>query len=283
MKDFYAILGVDQTADDGTIKSAYRKLAKANHPDVNKAPDATAKLAELNEAYETLKDANKRAQYDAARVGPRGPSFTWHTNPNGGFRHASDIDLDEILRDIRRSRSPFPEDARNRDIVLSYTITLEEAYEGKEADVSYTLPGREPQSIQFKIPAGIQDGLKLRFQGKGDDSMAGVKAGDLYVKILIAPHPHFVRMGYHLVTSTVVDYMDAMLGAEREIATIDGGKIKMRVPASIHPGQSLRAAGKGMPMGNGQRGDMMVEVIFQPSKLNDEQRKLIEEARQKAG
>lgn len=282
MKDFYAILGVENTADDATIKSAYRKLAKEFHPDTNKDPGAEAKFKEINEAYETLKDKNKRAEYDVMRVGPRGPQFTWHSNPNsGGFHHSSNIDLDEILRDIRRGRG-YPEDARNRDIILSYTITLEEAFSGKDADISYTLPGKEPQSIQFKIPAGIQDGLKLRFQGKGDDSMSGVKPGDLYVKISVAPHPQFVRMGYHLVTSTVIDYIDAMLGAEREIPTIEGGKIKMRVPAGIHPGQSLRAAGKGMPI-NGQRGDMMVEVIFQPSKLNDEQRALIEEARNKAG
>lgn len=283
MKDFYAILGVSNTADDATIKSAYRKLAKEFHPDTNKDPGAEAKFKEINEAYETLKDKNKRAEYDAMRLGPRGPQFTWHTNPNmgGGFHHSSNIDLDEILRDIRRGRG-YPEDARNRDIILSYTITLEEAFTGKDADISYTLPGKEPQSIQFKIPAGIQDGLKLRFQGKGDDSMAGIKAGDLYVKISVAPHQQFVRMGYHLVTSTVIDYMDAMLGAEREIPTIEGGKINMRVPAGIQPGQSLRAAGKGMPV-NGQRGDMMVEVIFQPSKLNEEQRALIEEARKKAG
>lgn len=282
MKDFYAILGVSPTADDAAIKAAYRKLAKELHPDTNKASDAETKFKEVNEAYETLKDKHKRQEYDIQRAGPRGPQFTWHTNPNGGFHHSSNIDLDEILRDIRRGRSAYPEDARNRDIILSYTITLEEAFQGKDADISYTLPGKEAQKIQFKIPAGIQDGLKLRFQGKGDDSMSGVRAGDLYVKIQVAPHPQFVRMGYHLVTSTVVDYLDAMLGADREIPTIEGGKINMRIPAGIHPGQSLRAAGKGMPTPNGQRGDMMVEVIFQPSKLTEEQRELLEKAR-KAG
>jgi len=281
MKDYYATLGVERSADDSTIKSAYRRLAKEYHPDTNKAPDAEAKFKEINEAYETLKDQHKRAQYNAASFGNKS-HFTWHSNPAaGGFHNVSDIDLDEILRDIRRGRSPFPDDARNRDIILTYSITLEEAYQGKEAQIKYNLPDKEQQEISFKIPPGIQDGIKLRFTGKGDDAMQGVKPGDLYVKINIAPHPSFIRMGYHLVTSTIIGYMDAMLGSDREIATIDGTKIKMRIPAGIHPGQSLRAAGKGMPMGNGQRGDMMVEIIFQPEKLTDEQRDLIEQARQK--
>jgi len=280
MKDYYAILGVDRSADDAAIKSAYRKLAKEYHPDTSKDPDAEAKFKEINEAYDTLKDKQKRAQYNAASFG-RKTSFTWHTNPNGGFHNVGDIDLDEILRDIRRGRSPFPEDARNRDIVLAYTITLEEAFQGKEAQIKYNLPDKEQQEISFKIPAGIQDGIKLRFTGKGDDAMSGVKPGDLYVKIHIAPHPIFIRMGYHLVTSTTVGYLDALLGSDREIQTIDGTKIKMRIPAGIHPGQSLRAAGKGMPTGNGQRGDMMVEIIFQPESLTDEQRELIDQARQK--
>ena len=280
MKDYYQILGVQSTADDSALKSAYRKLAKEFHPDTNKAPEAEAKFKEINEAYETLKDAGKRAQYDAQRTGGfRGNQhFSWSNQPNSNSQEGF-VDLDEILRDIRRSRNPFPQDAKNRDIVLSYSITLEEAFEGKDADVKYNLPGKEPQSIQFKIPPGIQDGIKLRFQGKGDDAMKEVKAGDLYVRINVVPHHSFIRMGYHLVTSTTIDYMDAMLGTEREITTIEGGKIKMRVPAGIHPGQSLRAGGKGMPVGNGQRGDMMVEVVFAPTKLTDEQRELIEKAR----
>lgn len=280
MKDYYQILGVPTTADDATLKSAYRKLAKEFHPDTNKAPDAEAKFKEINEAYETLKDSGKKAQYDAQRTGGFRANNNFHwTNQSDGSKEGF-VDLDEILRDIRRSRNPYPpQDARNRDIVLSYSITLEEAFEGKEADVKYNLPGKEQQSIQFKIPAGIQDGIKLRFMGKGDDAMADVKPGDLYVRINIMNHHAFVRMGYHLVTSTTIDYMDAMLGTEREIPTIEGGKIKMRIPAGIHPGQSLRAAGKGMPVGNGQRGDMMIEVVFAPSQLTDEQRELIEKAR----
>lgn len=284
MKDFYAILGVDASADDATIKSAYRKLAKEFHPDTNKTPGAEARFKEIGEAYDTLKDPHKRAAYDRERVRPQPASsnsgpYGWARHPNPGG-HGSNIDLDEILRDIRRSRNPFPEDAKNRDIVLSYAITLEEAFTGKEADLSYNLPGKEPQKIQFKVPSGIQDGIKLRFQGRGDDQMKHVKPGDLYIKITIIPHHAFVRMGQHLITSVQIDYLDALLGTEKEIPTIEGRKINMKIPAGILPGQNLRAAGKGMPLGN-TRGDMMVEIEFVATRLTQDQKDLLEQARAK--
>jgi DnaJ-class molecular chaperone len=278
MTDFYKTLDVDPKADEATIKSAYRKLAKQYHPDTNKAPEAQSRAQEINVAYETLKDPVKRAQYDAQRAGssPHGQHFSWGGTPNDF------VNIDEILRDIRRTRTTYTEEPRNRDIVLSYTISLEEAFTGKEADITYNLAGKEPQTIQFKIKPGIQDGIKMRFHEKGDDAIAHVKPGDLYVKINVLPHTTFVRMGDNLVTSTTINYMDALLGTDREIPTIDGGKIKMRIPAGIQPGQSLRAAGKGMAI-LGQRGDMMVEIVFVPVKLSSEQRDLIEKARGLSG
>lgn len=281
MKDYYQILGVTATVDDAELKSAYRKLAKEYHPDTNKAPGAEAKFKDIGEAYDTLKDSHKRAVYDASR-NPSfhgGNQYGWNARPNHAPNNDSFMDIDEILRDIRRQKAQqYAQDAKNRDIVLSYAITLEEAYAGKDADLSYNLPGKPSQKIQFKIQAGIQDGIKLRFQGKGDDAMTGVKPGDLFVRISIMPHHTFVRMGQHLVTSVTINYFDALLGAEKEIPTIEGKKIKMKIPAGTAPGQNLRASGKGMPAG-AVRGDMMVEVVFQPTKLSEAQRKLVEQAR----
>lgn len=284
MKDYYAILGVERTADDSAIKSAYRKLAKEFHPDTNKAPGAEARFKEIGEAHDVLKDPQKRAQYDAQTARPQhnpgGGAYSWTNSMGGGFR-GPDIDIDELMRDLRRSRQAWPEDAKNRDIVLSYTITLEEAFKGKDAEVSYILADKETQKIQFKVPAGIHDGIKLRFQGKGDDSRQGVPPGDLYVRIQIAPHAHFIRANQHLVTTVVIDYLDAILGTEKEIHTIDGGKIKMKVPAGILPGQSLRAQGKGMSAPDGSRGDMMVEVVFEATKLNYAETQILEQIRSK--
>jgi curved DNA-binding protein len=279
MKDYYTILGVEPTADETTIKSAYRKLAKELHPDVNKAADAEAKFKEISEAYDTLKDSGKKAEYDAMRSGmgnggPRGPNFYWSNRPD------VDIDFEELLRNTGGFRhQQWSQPPANRDIVLSYAITLEEAFAGKEADISYNLAGKEPQKVKFKVPAGIQDGMKLRFAGKGDDSLVNAPPGHLYIRINIIPHHRFGRIGPNLVTAIDVDYLDAILGTEVEIATIDGGKIKMRVPAGIFPGQSLRASGKGMPVNNTQRGDMLVELNITPSKLTEEQRALIQQAK----
>lgn len=292
MKDYYTILGVDSTADASAIKSAYRKLAKENHPDTNpNDKQAEERFKEIGEAYDTLKDENKRAQYDAQRSGRQGggpgsgfQGFSWTSGP-GGFNGRADVDIDEILRDLKRNGRgggfQYQEQPKNRDIVLSYTITLEEAYAGKDTELSYNLPGKDPKKVTFKIPAGIQDGMRLRFQGKGDDEKLDIQPGDLYIKIHIVPHQTFVRMGYHLATSITIDYIDAMLGTEVEIPTIEGGRIKMRVPAGIHPGQSLRAAGRGMPAENLQRGDLLVEVVIQPAILNEEQRQLLEQVREK--
>lgn len=280
MKDYYQVLGVQSTADDSAIKSAYRKLAKENHPDLKPGDKAAeARFKEIGEAYEVLKDPNKRAQYDAQRAG----SFRNHHNFHWSNQPQPDIDIEEILRDIRKSRTraEYPQDARNHDIRLSYTITLEEAFSGSEGTITYNLPDKSTQEIKFKIPAGIEDGIKLRFQGKGDDSMKGVRPGDLYIRIGIMPHPTFLRVGANLATKVVVGYLDALLGKEVEIPTIEGGKIKMRVPAGLHPGQSLRASGKGMPLGNGQRGDMLIEVVFSPEKLDEADRQALEAIRAK--
>jgi curved DNA-binding protein len=290
MKDYYQILGIDKTADASAVKSAYRKLAKQFHPDTNPGnSEAEAKFKEINEAYETLKDDGKRQQYDLqtqaaqnvhSRTFHHPGGFTVHHTFHTGPGH---MDLDDILRDIRRSRSGetvWDEQPRNRDINVTYQITLEEAFSGKETDVRYSLPGKPNKVVKFKIPAGVQDGTRLRFAGGGDDAIAGVPPGDLFIRIHIAQHQRFVRHGsYHLATAIEIDYLDAILGKEVEVPTIDGKPIKLRVPAGIHPGQSLRAAGKGMPTGQGNRGDLHVEVVILPQILTEEQRKLVEQAR----
>lgn len=287
MKDYYQILGVDRTADASAMKAAYRKLAKDFHPDKNPGnAEAEAKFKEINEAYDILKDDGKRQQYDMQFTAAQNiHSRTFH---QGGFtvhqtHYTGDMNLDDILRDIRRSRSGgtvWEEVPRNRDINLSYGITLEEAFTGKETDVRYNLPGKPSKTVKFKIPAGVQTGTRLRFAQGGDDAIAGVPPGDLFIRIEIAPHQQFVRHNaFHLATAIEIDYLDAILGKEVDVPTIDGKPIKLKVPAGIHPGQSLRAAGKGMPTGQGNRGDMHIEVVIAPKVLSEEQRKLVEQAR----
>lgn len=284
MKDFYSILGVDPAADAASIKTAYRQLAKENHPDLKPNDQvAEARFKEINEAYETLKDPTKRSQYDAQRLSPHSRA-NWSNRPEASYQSwnfTGDVDIDSIIRDLHGARANrgFYSDVKNRDIILNYSITLEEAFHGKEADIRYNISGHPTQEFKFKIPIGVHDGVRLRFQGRGDTSVAGVAPGDLYIRINIIPHSSFIRMNYNLHTSITIDYLDAILGCDREIQTIEGSKIKMRVPAGISPGQHLRAQGKGMPLSNGTRGDLMIEIVIKSKPLSEEQRKLIEEAR----
>lgn len=266
MTDFYKTLGVPEDASEATIKSAYRKLAKELHPDVKPGDKAAEeRFKAVSEAYDTLKDPAKKAQYDNRNQG-------WQTHSWNG----AEMDINDIIRGFHH-RGSYNRDARNRDIVLNYAISLEESFTGKDADLKYNLPGKETQEIKFKIPVGFQDGMKLRFQGKGDDEMKGIPAGDLYIRINVLPHHTFVRMGFHLLTQVTIDYIDAIVGTEVEIPTIEGGKIKMKIPKGVQPGQSLKAANKGMPLNKDERGHMIVEVAISAPNLSDEDFALIKE------
>lgn len=282
MPNHYETLGVTQTASADEIKSAFKKLAMQHHPDRNGGSEASAtKFKEINEAYSTVSDPQKRAQYDAQLRGfnphagwQPGPGFNQnqHHNPFG-------FDINDVLRDIHRQRGYY-DDARNRDIVLNYQITLEEAFTGKETELKYNIPGKGTQTLKLKIPAGADDGLRIRYQGKGDDSMKHVTPGDLYVRLSIIPHPTLARMGPHLVTQLTVDYLDAILGCTKEITDIEGNALKLKVPAGVQFGQHIRAAGKGMPI-MGQRGDMMIEINIVAPDLNADQKKQLEKIRSK--
>lgn len=285
MKDYYQILGVTQTSSAAQVKSAYRKLAMEHHPDKNPGnSESESKFKEISEAYEVLKDVGKKQQYDAELTAFRNPRSFHQEGPafmyTGGFNGA--MDIDEIMRDIRRSRGGWQEPPRNKDVNVTYSMTLEEAFKGKDAELTYNLPGKAGKTVNFKIPSGVPDGIRLRFAGSGDSSIAEVAPGDLFIRIAIMPHTQFIRHGEHLATAIQLDYLDAILGCEVEVPTIDGKPIKLRVPAGIQPGQSLRAAGKGMPVNNGPaRGDMHIELVMGPPTLTDEQRQILEDVRKK--
>jgi curved DNA-binding protein len=289
-KDYYKILGVKRGASEEEIKKAYRKLARKYHPDVSKEANAKEKFQEVSEAYETLRDKEKRAAYDSLGSGFRqGQDFRpppdWFDRFGGGG-HAEDlhgVDLGELFESMgifgraqRRTggfgrRSAFP--GENYEVPVR--LTLEEAFRGTERTVQ--LDGR---SFTARIPPGATDGQRLRLRGKGGPGMNGGPPGDLYLQIALVPHPLFRASGHDLEIDVPVTPWEAALGAEVEVPTLEG-QVKMKVPPGSKSGQKLRLAGKGLPKPGGGAGDLYAVLgIAVPGTLTEREKKLYEELRQ---
>ena len=288
-KDYYKILGVARSAGDDEIKKAYRKLARKYHPDVSKEPNAKEKFQEVSEAYETLRDKEKRAAYDSLGSGFRqGQDFRpppdWFDRFGGGGK-AEDlhgVDLGELFESMglfgraqRRSggfgrRSAFP----GEDYEVPVRLTLEEAYRGTERTVQ--LDGR---GFTARIPRGATDGQRLRLRGKGGPGMNGGPAGDLYLQIALEPHALYRASGHDLDIDVPLAPWEAALGAEVEVPTLEG-RVTMKVPPGSKAGQKLRLAGKGLPRPGGGAGDLYAVLsIAVPATLTDSERRLYEELR----
>jgi curved DNA-binding protein len=289
-KDYYKILGVERGASEDAIKKAYRKLARKYHPDVSKEANAKEKFQEVSEAYETLRDKEKRAAYDSLGSGFRpGQDFRpppdWFDRFGGGGR-AEDlhgVDLGELFESMgifgraqRRSggfgrRSAFP----GEDYEVPVRLTLEEAFRGTERTVQL-----DGGSFTARIPRGATDGQRLRLRGKGGPGMNGGPPGDLYLQIALEPHPFYRVHGHDLELEVPLAPWEAALGAEIEVPTLEG-KVKMKVPAGSKAGQKLRLAGKGLPKPGGGAGDLYAALsIAVPGTLTTREKELYEALRE---
>lgn len=264
MSNPFETLGVARDATDDQIKSAYRKLAKELHPDRNPGnAEAEERFKAINAAYEILKDPQKKAE----ALNPRQP-FN-HFGGGGGFNPfggGGGMHFEFRTHDghtFRTSMHPGFEQPRqeNAHIGVVAVITLEDALNGKAIDVQVNAPSGM-KYVKVNIPAGIDNGNRVRVAGQGDASIASVPPGDLFVTVRIAEHPDFVRMGPNLFTGRRLDAFDAMLGAQIDVATIDGKTVQVNVPAGVNTGSKLRISGHGMPMVNAgpHRGDLIVEI-----------------------
>lgn len=259
VKNYYDILGVAETASKDEIKSAYRKLAMKWHPDKNPGvADAEARFKDISLAYETLIDDEKRAEHDAIRRGPR-------TGMGGAFRmNFGSDDMEDILSQMfghhgfsfRRG----PE--RNKDVSLTLSITLEEAYLGKQVPLQITTPSGRRIEMVVSIPSGVDNGVRIRYQGQGDHANTSMPPGDLYINIMIAEHDKFKRKGPMLEMNHEIDAISAMIGTRISITCIDGQKIDVNVPPGTQHGTRLRISGKGMPVRPSaqEKGDMIAEI-----------------------
>jgi curved DNA-binding protein len=284
-KDYYKILGVERGAGEDEIKKAYRKLARKYHPDVSKEANAKEKFQEASEAYETLRDKEKRAAYDSLGSGFRqGQDFRpppdWFDRFGGGGRGEDlhGVDLGELFESMgifgraqRRSRRTFA----GEDHEVAVRLTLDEAFQGTERSVQL-----ERGSFTARIPRGATDGQRLRLPGKGGPGINGGPPGDLYLQIALQPHPLYRVHGHDLEIDVPLAPWEAALGAQVEIPTMEG-PVKMTVPPGSKAGQKLRLAGKGLPRPGGGAGDLYAVLsIAVPGTLTEREKQLFEELRQ---
>ncbi|WP_337270612.1 molecular chaperone DnaJ [Oryzifoliimicrobium ureilyticus] len=349
--DFYETLGVSKTADEKELKSAFRKLAMQYHPDRNPGDHtAEVKFKEINEAYETLKDPQKRAAYDryghaAFEQGGMGGGFSGGFS-GGGFSDIFEDIFGEMMGGGRQRQRSSSGRERGADLRYNMEITLEESFTGKTAQIrvptsvtcdvcsgSGAKPGTQPKtcgtcqgsgrvraaqgffsiertcptchgrgtiipdpcqkchghgriteerSLSVNIPAGIEDGTRIRLQGEGEAGVRGGPAGDLYIFLSVKPHEFYQRDGADLYCSVPISMTTAALGGTFDVTTLDGTKSRVTVPEGTQAGKQFRLKGKGMPvLRSTQNGDLYIQVqIETPQKLTKRQRELLQEFEQ---
>lgn len=352
-RDFYEVLGVGRNATADEMKKAYRHLAKQLHPDRNPGDEAAEhKFKELNEAYDVLKDEQSRAAYDQfghaafdGGAGGRGP---------GGFAQGFSGDFSASMSDIfddlfgefmggRRGRRGDGGRARGQDLRYNMEISLEEAYEGKKAQIRVpssvaceacngagaeagskpitcttcqgagkvratqgfftiertcpTCHGRgqviekpcqachgagrveRERTLSVNIPAGVEDGTRIRLAGEGEAGMRGGPAGDLYIFLSLRPHPIFQRDGADLFCRVPIAMTAAALGGEIEVPTLNGKRVKLKIPEGTQTGRQFRLKDKGMPVLNSREvGDLYIQTTVEtPVHLSKKQKELLRE------
>ncbi|MFQ5489476.1 MAG: DnaJ C-terminal domain-containing protein [Phycisphaerae bacterium] len=302
MRDYYEVLGVSKSATADQLKRAYRQLAKKYHPDRN-PEDASAetKFKEVQTAYEVLKDPQKRAHYD--RFGPAAAG-DWRTNQTGqkvytwseGGPEISYDDLGDLFSAFRGfgdqgndggnpfadlfrrgGRSRPPAARRGQDLERPVNLSFEQAAKGTTVEVDIVDGRGRRQTLDVKIPAGVEQGQRIRLKGKGQPGQAGGPPGDLYLAVAVRPHPHFRREGKDLFIDVPLTIAEASLGAKVDIPTLDG-TVSLTVPPGTGGGARLRLAGRGIGPADGPAGDLYAVVRVAAVKApNERQRKLLEE------
>lgn len=276
-KDYYEVLGVARDAKPEAVKAAYRKLARKWHPDVNPGDAAAEKrFKEINEAHEVLANPETRRKYDALgadwrrieqRQAAGGNPFAG--NPfgfgdfQGGFRTTGNpsgfSDFFEQFFGGAHGPRTGGRRSRARDVESVLELSLEHAFHGTTRRLSIDHGGRT-RSVDVRIPAGVTDGASVRVPGEGEPGAAGAAAGNLLLRIRIAPHPRFTLRGRDLHVTVAVPVTTAVLGGEVDVNTLDGATVRLKVPAGTQPGQALRLRGRGLPAAGGKAGDLLAAV-----------------------
>lgn len=317
-KSFYEVLGVSRSASDKDIRQAYRRLARKYHPDVNpNDQDAERRFKEVSAAYEVLSDPDKRRKYD--KYGDRwqyadqieeqerqaqqaGRSFDFDVSGFGDFGSI----FDNIFRRGGAPGGGRRASRRGQDVDTTIEVSLEEAFHGTTRTIQlhsaepcptcdgsgqvagavcHTCSGAgqvtRPRRLEVKVPRGVKTGSRVRVTGEGRPGTGGGPSGDLFLVVTVLPHSRFERKGDDLYTTVTVPLVDAVLGGEVEVRTLDG-KVALKIPELTQNGRQFRLSGKGMPVlgAQGKRGDMFARVNVQlPERLTQQQRRLFEQLR----
>jgi DnaJ-class molecular chaperone len=293
-RDFYQILGVPRNASQDEIQRAYRKLARAHHPDVNKNPSAEDRFKDISEAYAVLSDPNTRRRYDSF-----GPDFRqvpedvdpedWRQaragagrtrqGARGGFSYsdAGDIDLDDLLGGLFTGRGGRGWGAvPGADQTAEIDLTIDDAFHGARRSVTVG-SGSRVRSLEVTIPPGVTDGQRIRLAGQGGRGSDGARPGDLYLVVRIAPHPRYRLVGRDLYIELRLAPWEAALGTSVAVET-PAAEAKVKVPEGTSSGKRLRLRGHGLPNPRGKSGDLFAEArIMVPPRLSKAERDLFEQ------
>ena len=307
-KDYYKILGVSKNATADQLKKNYRKMARKYHPDVNKNQNAEQKFKEVAEAYEVLKDPEKRKAYDQYGADWKAGQQQQHAQQQyqqsqgtgygasagfdfgGGFGDAGQYSdfFESIFGGGQRRGGSAGQvfQQQGEDVNASITIPLEDAYNGSTRKITFEIPSVSPDgqiankkvNLNVKIPKGIKNGQKIRLAGQGSPGYNGGKTGDMYIKVEFEKHRIFKVEGADIYLNLPVAPWEAALGSSVNVPAITGN-IKLNIPAGSSQGKKLRLKGKGIPAK--KPGDMFVVInIVLPPASDDKTRKVYEEMKE---
>lgn len=276
-KDYYQIMGLTKDASQEEIKRAYRRLARKYHPDVSKEANAEAKFKRLGEAYEVLKDPEKRAQYDK-------PGEAWQQSQSqGGWDYQAhtgqdDVNFEDLFSDIfghRRHSDYNASQHFRKDLHVSLNITLEDSYLGSEKLIQLNVPhiGKngeleyQVKSVKIKIPQGIGSKQQIRLKGQGAQ-LGDSKAGDLYIEVNIVPHPIYQLNNKDIYLNVPIAPWEAALGSRIEVPTL-GGNVKLKIPKLSQTGKKVRLPGRGLPGSPAGDQYLVLEIVIPESQSQE--------------
>lgn len=295
--DYYQIMGVSKEASQDEIKRAYRKLARKYHPDVSQEADAELKFKELGEAYEVLKDPEKRAQYDQfgeqwqAAAHAQSSQQSRQSHQSHDQYAPNDADFAEFIRQMfgqeGRQRHGFGFDGdinQGQDIHTRLDISLEDSFNGAEKHLQLQIPELDRQgqiktslkTVKVTIPKGITDGQQIRLKGQGHLSQNGSR-GDLYIEIHFKPHRLFQRQDKNILIDVPITPWEAALGSKIEIPTL-GGKVSLKCPEGAQSGQKVKLKGRGLP-GNPPGNQIVRFSIVMPDNISPKAKEIYQQLR----